>query len=628
MFRHSKPILHTGTFIALLASLLAGALIVTPAHAAGIVVNTDTDKTGLFLFDGLCGLREAVANANGDNGSYGDCAAGSGADTITFAANYTITLTDQLSITSAITLDGNGAGNTIIQASTCNPVTLPGGCIPATYRVLEVTGAGTLTLDGLTVQHGRCPGSGASSCSAGGGIYNAGTLTVGNVTFSGNSAYDYGGGMFNYSGSPTLSNVTFSGNSAYGSGGGMSNYSGSPTLSNVTFSGNSAYFGGGGMSNYSGSPTLSNVTFSGNYATSTGGGMGTFSGSPTLTNVTFSGNSAYYGGGMYNYGFSSPTLTNVTFRGNSANSSGGGMYNISNPTLTNTLIANSTGGGDCTGFLNPASSNNLIEDSLNACGLSNGVNGNIIGQDPNLGPLADNGGFTPTHALLAGSPAIDAGTNTGCPATDQRGMTRPQGSLCDIGAFEYEVETATATFKSVGTYDGWVLESTETSGMGGSLNFTATTIRVGDDAGDKQYRSIVSFNTASLPDTAVITKVTLKVKKQAVVGTNPFTTHGPLKAAIRKPYFGSAVTLANGDFQAAASLSSGTTFGSTPVSGWYSAVSTSAVYPYISKTGTTQFRLRFTLDDNDDLGADYLRFYSGNAGAAYRPQLIVEYYVP
>jgi hypothetical protein len=96
--------------------------------------------------------------------------------------------------------------------------------------------------------------------------------------------------------------------------------------------------------------------------------------------------------------------------------------------------------------LNGASSNNLIEGiGSNACGLTNGVNGNIIGQDPNLGPLANNGGFTQTHALLAGSPAIDTGTNTGCPATDQRGVTRPQGAACDVGAYEVEVDSTPPT---------------------------------------------------------------------------------------------------------------------------------------------------------------------------------------
>jgi len=183
-----------------------------------------------------------------------------------------------------------------------------------------------------------------------------------------------------------------------------------------------------------------------------------------------------------------------------------------------------------------------------------------------------------------------------------------------------------STFLSQGSNDGWVLESSEASGLGGSNDSLATTIRVGDNAADKQYRGILSFNTASLPDTAVITKVTLKVRKQGITGTDPFTTHGGLIAAIRKPYFGAAVTLANSDFQAALSKQVG--FNGVPVSNWYSTNNNPVIWPYVNLTGTTQFRLRFTLDDNDDLSADYLRFYSGDTGRAYRPQLIVEYYVP
>ncbi len=171
------------------------------------------------------------------------------------------------------------------------------------------------------------------------------------------------------------------------------------------------------------------------------------SSNPTLTNVTFSNNSAFWqGGGLYNDN-SNPVLTSVTFSGNSitkipAPFNGGGIYNYNNssPTLKNVIIANSPTGGDCvnaSSTLNAASSNNLIEDATYACGLSNGVNGNIIGSDPNIGPLANNDGFTQTHALLAGSSAIDAGNDVSCPLTDQRGVMRPFGLHCDIGAYEY-----------------------------------------------------------------------------------------------------------------------------------------------------------------------------------------------
>jgi hypothetical protein len=98
---------------------------------------------------------------------------------------------------------------------------------------------------------------------------------------------------------------------------------------------------------------------------------------------------------------------------------------------------------------------------------------------------------------------------------------------------------------------------------------------------------------------------------------------------IRKPYFGTTVSLVASDFQAVVSKAGVGTFGATPVSNWYSAIVGSLGYPYINLTGTTQFRLYFTKDDNDDNGADYLKFFSGNYGTAgARPMLVIEYYIP
>ena len=117
MFHHSKFIVHMWVFIALTTSLLGSVLTFAPAHAASIVVNTGTDKSGLNIYDGLCSLREAITNANTDAATYPDCPAGSGTDTITFAANYNITLLSELVVTSPIIINGNGAGNTILQAN-------------------------------------------------------------------------------------------------------------------------------------------------------------------------------------------------------------------------------------------------------------------------------------------------------------------------------------------------------------------------------------------------------------------------------------------------------------------------------------------------------------------------------
>jgi len=187
----------------------------------------------------------------------------------------------------------------------------------------------------------------------------------------------------------------------------------------------------------------------------------------------------------------------------------------------------------------------------------------------------------------------------------------------------------TKSFRSVGSQDGWVLESSETSNAGGTLNGASTTFNLGDDGQDRQYRSILSFNTSGLPDDAVITNVTLKIKKQRLAGSNPFTTHQGLLVDIKKPYFGTALALAVHDFQASAGKGAVGTFGTVPSSGWYSVTLLNTAYPYINLTGTTQFRLRFKLDDDNDNTADYMKFFSGNYGTATdRPVLMIQYYVP
>ncbi|MBI5933769.1 MAG: hypothetical protein HY867_08680 [Chloroflexi bacterium] len=191
-------------------------------------------------------------------------------------------------------------------------------------------------------------------------------------------------------------------------------------------------------------------------------------------------------------------------------------------------------------------------------------------------------------------------------------------------------KTQTATFRSAGAEDGWILESTETSAKGGSINSSATTFRLGDFTGDKQYRAILHFDTSALPDTAVITKVTFKIKQSgAPVGTNPFTILNALKVDIRKPRFGSSAALVNSDFQAAASQANIGSIPNTPVDNWYTKIWTSgAFFTFVNKTGSTQFRLYFAKGDNDNNAADYMKFFSGDAPLGSRPQLIVEYYVP
>jgi hypothetical protein len=184
------------------------------------------------------------------------------------------------------------------------------------------------------------------------------------------------------------------------------------------------------------------------------------------------------------------------------------------------------------------------------------------------------------------------------------------------------------TLSSLPAKDGWVLETGRKTNKGGKLNSAAASLILGDDAADRQYRAILHFDTSTLPDNAVVLSVTLKIKKQGQVGTNPFVTHKPLLVDIRKNFFGTLPGLQPADFQAAASKPAVGTFDATPLGGWYSAVLGSAAFPFINLTGTTQLRLRFSLDDNNNHRADYVTFYSGNAAAANRPQLVIQYYVP
>jgi glucose/arabinose dehydrogenase len=184
------------------------------------------------------------------------------------------------------------------------------------------------------------------------------------------------------------------------------------------------------------------------------------------------------------------------------------------------------------------------------------------------------------------------------------------------------------TFLSTATYDGFIRESSENSGQGGWKNAIASTLNVGDDSANRQRRAILSFDTAPLPSNAVITSVTLKFKYASNTGTLPFDTHGYLVSDIRKGAFNGNKNLELGDFAAVASKNSALRFTNSPIDGWYSKKLKTANLVYINKEGVTQFRLRFQLDDNNDLGADLLKFYSGDTIETDRPQLIVEYYMP
>lgn len=188
---------------------------------------------------------------------------------------------------------------------------------------------------------------------------------------------------------------------------------------------------------------------------------------------------------------------------------------------------------------------------------------------------------------------------------------------------------STALFRSNGANDGWVLESGEDTKQGGSLDASAPTFYLGDNAQDYQFRALLHFQTSSLPDNAVIVRATLKLKKQSVTGTDPFTTHQKVVVDIRYGPFSRSNALQVTDFQAAASRSGVGTILNAPNNNWYSSNLRTTAFPYINLIGITQFRLRFQVDDNDNLAADTVQFYSGDYGdLALRPRLEVKYYIP
>jgi hypothetical protein len=189
---------------------------------------------------------------------------------------------------------------------------------------------------------------------------------------------------------------------------------------------------------------------------------------------------------------------------------------------------------------------------------------------------------------------------------------------------------APETYTSVGAYDGWILESREDSYTGGSINSTEQTFTLGDDSRDRQYLSILSFDTSVLPDNAVIVSAKLIIYLNYQTGDLFSDPNGHFRADMYSPYFGNQVNLQKSDFQAPNEFWDVVDVVADP---YYPSVYSGDLVPaslsYIDRTSTTQFRLRFTARDDDDMTADITKFYSGDSpNSALWPQLIVTYYVP
>ncbi len=485
--RRVEPPLHAMKHVArpiLLTLLTAAAL-----HAATFTVTNSNDA-------GTGSLRKAISDAN----------ATAAADTIVFdtAGHFsvprTITLTTgQLEITKPLTIDGPGA-------SLNTPVTISGN---DASRVLSVASAtGLVTLRRLTVREGLAISGGGISvgptntvtlvectlrdnhctavASSGGALFASdATVTLTDCTVAQNSSAGTGGGLRFADVTATITRGNYGENETGVDGGGAARIDGGTlTVDGATFNANRAWFGAGLV--LSGvNVTCRGSTFSANDADSQGGGL-YFAGAAgvvgNVVNCTFSGNSAGSGGGIFRSNRSGALeLTNCTVTLNSGQSGAGGIFTTGDDVrLANCIVAgNTTGSGDpdLQGEIQSLG-HNLIGIAPASGDFEAGNEGDQVGRetsplDPQLGPLQNNGGSTLTHAILIGSPAIEAGDATlvtappfaGPTILDQRGATRIVGDTVDIGAVEYpSLEVTTTANSGTGSLRGAVADANVVGG--------------------------------------------------------------------------------------------------------------------------------------------------------------------
>ena len=426
------------------------------ASAATFTV-TNTNATGPGS------LVDAISQANASAGPHTINITASG----TMSVTTPLVLTQQMTINGPVatppvfTIDGGNATRLIqVSASAAGPMTLTGITLThgrvdsAKGGAIDVPAGRTLNLTNCLVTANSTTGTSSADIflSAGGAISVAGTLNVQFSFISDNSATGPGGAIY------SAATVTVSIAGSQLTGNQASNFAGAMycsasvliTITNTTFFGNQSGTGGSGAIGFTDTKAvIRGCTFSGNATLGAGGAMVTNSRTGEaigIENSTFSGNSADFAGAFYAQA-GTTDLRNVTITANTAHRSGGGFNNPGHVILLrNSIVAGNTvtqsGGADCSG---PVDSNgyNLIGDANGCTGL---VATDITGTLAALAPLGINGGPTLTHLPFASSPAFEGGNPAGCLGlsganltVDQRGLSRPFGPRCDIGAVELQV---------------------------------------------------------------------------------------------------------------------------------------------------------------------------------------------